>query len=1500
MKKVLLLFVLISISISTYSEGIQDFNIKVSYSEYLNQNNEIEVRAIYHFNNDIHLNIQPTILLLENWTLDSVNYVFDREYLKDEELEVVFTISNHTGQLSFYPEEFYIQHKPTLEDKPIQALFYIYFTPYETTEVLGEEAMTNLNRVWYAKSDESPQRINIEKDSIPISDIPVNFVPEYDWELNFRTKHIPGLAYSIPMMAIAPEEIPDSVKNQAGKGGDGCAFSKKFVGNVKGRVMSLFLNEETNNLVSLALRGIDIEIVEVNDAWVNVVLGETTTDANGYFSVWVDVCRAFEGDNLNIFIRVKGRNEYYNIYASKSGKLYSNVEKHEFPVQLWHYANGNVSDFDFGNINAYHETIKAVHLSVLAYEFANTFSGQTIPNNLIIKTGCDYSLFFPDISCGQSIPIYSSLIVPDPAIRLQSGDVLSESILWHEFGHFLMWHLQNKCWIDLKSGSFAKHSLNESSNNRIAWTEGWAHAYMAICDAYYRNLDNESAFDDDRNNFETRILVTPQNNISNGFASEFYIGSSIYDLWDGPDKFQHISGGVSNNDILGWSQEVDDVSFSFSSICDVIRNGDPYAATENNGKIEDIQRFHLYFTNNIKCTLNNDKVNKVFYYNQILNNINSTSNIVNSDMIYKNNQVNYTGSAIESPIFSWIGAYNYINTQKENISTINSSNLNYNLPYVSDISTLNQDLNISTNGVLFVNNYLAPGIILGNTSTVRPPVNSTVNYELCNSKTYTIGSNGLLVIGDASGNYKADFKIKSGSIIRLQLNSVLRINNNSKLIIESGGKLIIEQGSTINLDGLNAVIENFGTIELTDGTVLNKTGNGFIKFKGTNSESLKLGVNSKFVYNGSGKTDKVIEVENGEATITSESGSEFLISNANINYSNGRLIVKSKLVLTNVKSDGSGMGLIASGNNVVNITDCEFSGTIRGLELYYSSSSGTLATIYNSTFSSHPAYDIKTYGRAFSIDNCLFSDSHTPIYAQHISDNSFIESCYFENFPDTAIYLNGTSVPTVNCNNIKIGNVSQYYSIKEALVAINCIVTLSCSEMYSKENAIHLGLNASLDMSNENTSTFGNNIISKVPGDDEDRTSLITLTGASQLYMRNGFNTLKKNVSTTNSTTTSFFIQGGLVPFSQTIDAINNFWYVDMYSDNGIPNSNSHIDFGIFKTSIDFDPIAVEGDYDNPCLMSNRLMADPCADPNNCPTSLNILNNCSECNTVNFKGKSINKYLKKIIKEIRLDTLKINTVQHIMSLDSLLNVNFLGNKPKVDLVKDRALHLLLKQYSLIQNDVTYAIAKPIALNKIRAILNHRLARAINKDDTARIVQVHLIKAHLFLSENLHSQAINQFDNALNYFEINSEEYQTIQLQKCLVNIEDLFENGLINDSVRIQMMFSCETTQTISSRSLQIQNSSPQLPTLDTRYVKINPNPANDWLNVEFVNFSNNEAKITVYDLIGRIVLEKKLSLQGDGNIESTQLDISILMQGTYIVKIKSNNFVKMHKQIVD
>jgi hypothetical protein len=147
-------------------------------------------------------------------------------------------------------------------------------------------------------------------------------------------------------------------------------------------------------------------------------------------------------------------------------------------------------------------------------------------------------------------------------------------------------------------------------------------------------------------------VLSITNNLNNGVKSEFFVACTLYDLWDGPDKFQHISGGLDNNDITIWDEGYDDVSFSFASICDVLRLGDADALPENNGKIEDIQRFHYNFTKNIKCTEDNDKVSKTLYNNKILKDVNNNTNVINSDNLFIEYDVNHYGSPISSPFLS--------------------------------------------------------------------------------------------------------------------------------------------------------------------------------------------------------------------------------------------------------------------------------------------------------------------------------------------------------------------------------------------------------------------------------------------------------------------------------------------------------------------------------------------------------------------------------------------------------------------------------------------------------------------------------------------------------------------------------------------------------------------------------------------------------------------------------------------------------------------------------
>lgn len=141
MKRIYLMSLLLIVSICAMANVVPPFTIEVLYTEHQHQNNQLEITAKYHFNDTIIVNTQPSILVPKDWELQTINYEFSGEYAKGEELEVVFTIVNYTNTLSFYPINFFVEHRINSNAEKVRALFMVYFTPYNTTEIIGEAAL---------------------------------------------------------------------------------------------------------------------------------------------------------------------------------------------------------------------------------------------------------------------------------------------------------------------------------------------------------------------------------------------------------------------------------------------------------------------------------------------------------------------------------------------------------------------------------------------------------------------------------------------------------------------------------------------------------------------------------------------------------------------------------------------------------------------------------------------------------------------------------------------------------------------------------------------------------------------------------------------------------------------------------------------------------------------------------------------------------------------------------------------------------------------------------------------------------------------------------------------------------------------------------------------------------------------------------------------------------------------------------------------------------------
>jgi len=220
-----------------------------------------------------------------------------------------------TLNLPFYPKEIQILSLDTNipSDANRLASAFIYFTPWNTIEIFDFHDFINSKRFWLEGIDSlAPSRVYIDKNSLPISDLPDTLSENdsskvYSWRKE-------GMAYSIPM--INPDTFDyDSVDlildGLMMKKDDGCGFwAHKFRGRIENtRIVSINNVELGGTFVPIGLRHASVEIC-VN-RWPFQVILECGTDAEGYIVhnnsriIDFDFCRNSNKVHADIFIRVK-------------------------------------------------------------------------------------------------------------------------------------------------------------------------------------------------------------------------------------------------------------------------------------------------------------------------------------------------------------------------------------------------------------------------------------------------------------------------------------------------------------------------------------------------------------------------------------------------------------------------------------------------------------------------------------------------------------------------------------------------------------------------------------------------------------------------------------------------------------------------------------------------------------------------------------------------------------------------------------------------------------------------------------------------------------------------------------------------------------------------------------------------------------------------------------------------------------------------------------------
>ncbi|MEC8692966.1 MAG: hypothetical protein VXX46_04230 [Bacteroidota bacterium] len=228
-----------------------------------------------------------------------------------------FTFDYDTTNLPYYQKEIrFITNDSGITELSSQYLetAHIYFTPWNTVEVFGNHDFLAQKRNWLVGDEiNSPNRVYINKSSLPVSDLPDTF-PDDD-SSNIYSRHIEGLGYSIPF--LAPDtfnyDSTDLVAEGARFKSGGCGFwGHRFNGRISNlRLTSLHIPDDADDFIVDFARDIGLRDLEVDicvNRWPNQVIMECTTDKEGFLvdgngnrTIDFDFCTGSWRDDIGVF-----------------------------------------------------------------------------------------------------------------------------------------------------------------------------------------------------------------------------------------------------------------------------------------------------------------------------------------------------------------------------------------------------------------------------------------------------------------------------------------------------------------------------------------------------------------------------------------------------------------------------------------------------------------------------------------------------------------------------------------------------------------------------------------------------------------------------------------------------------------------------------------------------------------------------------------------------------------------------------------------------------------------------------------------------------------------------------------------------------------------------------------------------------------------------------------------------------------------------------------------
>ena len=767
------------------------------------------------------------------------------------------------------------------------ATIFLYFTPYNTVEVWNQDDFENLNRRWDG----------LRQNELPRQFVPRGELPEAAWSTSLfrgeekptRMWRTPGLAYAVPMKADAmPRPSATQAKN---------SYSGTLIGQVVTDV-----------------NGADLSIVDIAvELWESdVVNGDTYittgfTGEDGLFSIdfsttspsvnGLPVYLVVASYNQSDLIRVRTR-----LGAIRSETNFGNV------IPLFMPGNHVAGDVGVVEIDNHLAKPQLLHWANRAHQFVDSELPGVLPTGTSERldimrsfTGSEAAYFFPGgyvwdlifasaLIFGQAAPVAAALVGGTGAIFISNQDgiyfgedeELNENTVYHEFGHYLMWHMQNESWVDILDASFAVHFVDlNNPNPKLSWSEGFANGFANIIDTWCQSDDGESGTEDLGNSvvghYETRhldstLLQDLTNNLTHGFVSEYNNGTILYDLWDGPT--QTLRDGTTLPNASDYDDGgLDNIELSFAQLMQPILNhqgtggfhmeasifGVTFGNDQEQYLLTDITEYHeaLLDLPGMDCDAGRDITN--LFSADYVSNFPPTTYLdqdrLTSDFLA------FTRSVTTST-FDGDGNYNGTATHdyRVDVSELRQQDDEYNIAETTlnlDRFFLSDDLLVTgTPGLgsatLRFNGDMSfgwqdSGNSYGSAAVGGFSPTAPLDMDLCGNMTLEVNEGAKVVVGSQTGP-PATVRLKSGSTLILGGDDsgqildqeltygtmvsmgTLIIRNGSRLIVEEGATLIFNRGGNIKLPGPNSILEIHGNLVVAEMANFRPDGNGKVIF----------------------------------------------------------------------------------------------------------------------------------------------------------------------------------------------------------------------------------------------------------------------------------------------------------------------------------------------------------------------------------------------------------------------------------------------------------------------------------------------------------------------------------------------------------------------------------------------------------------------------------------------------------------------------------------------